>query len=70
MFDIIAERAVRLCDTEVNVVSRFDGTLLQLAALYNVTPEGVEAVRLVYRCYRSESRWGHHKVAVRHPHLI
>ena len=45
VFDIIAERAVSLCRAEVSAVSRFDGTLLQLVALHNITPEGVEAVR-------------------------
>jgi GAF domain-containing protein len=48
VFDIIAERAVSLCEAEVSVVSRFDGTLLQLAALHGVTREGVEAVRAVF----------------------
>jgi len=48
VFDIIAERAVKLCDAELSVVSRFDGSLLQLAALHGVTPEGVEAVRRVF----------------------
>jgi GAF domain-containing protein/CheY-like chemotaxis protein/anti-sigma regulatory factor (Ser/Thr protein kinase) len=48
VFDIIAERAVRLCDAEVSVVSRFDGTLLQLASLHGVTREGTDAVRRVY----------------------
>src|SRR5439155_11372048 len=45
VFDIISERAVSLCRAEVSAVSRFDGTLLQLVALHNITPEGVEAVR-------------------------
>jgi PAS domain S-box-containing protein len=48
VFDIIAERATKLCDAEVAVVSRFDGTLLQLAAIHGVTREGVEAVRRVF----------------------
>jgi signal transduction histidine kinase/CHASE3 domain sensor protein len=48
VFDIIAERAVSLCEAEVSVVSRFDGTLLQLAALHGVTREGVGAVRAVF----------------------
>src|SRR5712692_4384764 len=45
VFDIIAERAVSLCGAEVSAVSRFDGTLLQLVALHNITQAGVEAVR-------------------------
>jgi PAS domain S-box-containing protein len=48
VFDIIAERATKLCDAEVAVVSRFDGTMLQLAAIHGVTEEGVEAVRRVF----------------------
>ncbi|HEY7254183.1 MAG TPA: GAF domain-containing protein, partial [Methylomirabilota bacterium] len=48
VFDIIAERATKLCDAEVAVVSRFDGTVLQLAAIHGVTREGVEAVRRVF----------------------
>jgi PAS domain S-box-containing protein len=48
VFDLIAERAVTLCEAEVGVVSRFDGAHLQLAAIYGVTRAGVEAVRRVY----------------------
>ena len=48
VFDIIAERAVSLCGAEVSVVSRFDGTLLQLEALHGVTREGAEAVRSAF----------------------
>ena len=48
VFDLIAERAVTLCGAEVSVVSRFDGTRLQLAAIHGVTRAGVEAVRQVY----------------------
>ena len=48
VFDIIAERAVKLCDAELSVVSRFDGTDLQLAALRGVTSAGEDAVRRVY----------------------
>ena len=39
VFDIIAERAVNLCDAELSVVTRFDGTVLQIVALYGVTRE-------------------------------
>jgi PAS domain S-box-containing protein len=48
VFDIIAERAVRLCGAQVGVVSRFDGTVLQMGAIHGTTTEGVEAVRGVY----------------------
>ncbi len=48
VFEIIAERAVRLCGAQVGVVSRFDGAMLQLAAIHGTTSEGVTAVRGVY----------------------
>ena len=48
VFDIIAERATKLCNAEVGVVSRVDGPVLQLAAIHGVTREGVEAVRRVF----------------------
>ncbi|HEX7213514.1 MAG TPA: GAF domain-containing protein, partial [Methylomirabilota bacterium] len=48
VFEIIAERATKLCDAEVAVVSRVDGTVLQLAAIHGVTRAGVEAVRRVF----------------------
>jgi PAS domain S-box-containing protein len=48
VFDLIAERAAKLCGAEVAVVSRFDGVRLQLAALHGVTRAGVEAVRRVF----------------------
>jgi GAF domain-containing protein/CheY-like chemotaxis protein len=48
VFEIIAERAIKLCDAEVSVISRFDGDVLQLAALHGVTREGVEALQRVY----------------------
>jgi GAF domain-containing protein/DNA-binding response OmpR family regulator/anti-sigma regulatory factor (Ser/Thr protein kinase) len=48
VFDIIAERSVRLCNAEVSVVTRFDGTTLQLVAVFGVTGQGVEAVRRVH----------------------
>ena len=44
VFDIIAERAVSLCDAEVSVVSTVDGNLLLLAALFGVTAEGTAAI--------------------------
>jgi signal transduction histidine kinase len=44
VFDTIAERAAKLCDAEVGVVSRLDGESIEVAALYGVTAEGVEAI--------------------------
>jgi signal transduction histidine kinase len=48
VFNVIAEHAVNLCDAEIGVVSRVDGSLLRLAALYGVTREGVDAINRVY----------------------
>ncbi len=41
VFDIIAQRAGKLCDAEVAVVSRFDGATIELAAIHGLVPEGV-----------------------------
>ncbi len=48
VFDIIGERAEKLCDAEVSAVSRFDGELIHLVALHGMAPEGVEAARRVF----------------------
>jgi two-component system, NtrC family, sensor kinase len=45
VFEIIGERAGRLCEAEVSVVSIFDGELLQLAASHGVAEAGVQLVR-------------------------
>jgi PAS domain S-box-containing protein len=45
VFDIIGERARRLCDAVVSMVCRFDGALLHLISLHGVAPEGVQVVR-------------------------
>ncbi|NDP42225.1 MAG: GAF domain-containing protein [Aromatoleum sp.] len=45
VFDVIAERAAKLCSAEVDVVSRFAGGLIELAALYGMVPQGAETVR-------------------------
>src|SRR4029453_1080475 len=39
VFDAIAVNAVRLCDAEGVVVTRYDGTLLRVAAVHNVKRE-------------------------------
>jgi PAS domain S-box-containing protein len=48
VFDLIAQRAGKLCGAEVAVVSRFDGTVIQLAAIHGVVPEAVKIVRALY----------------------
>jgi GAF domain-containing protein len=45
VFEIIGDRAMKLCGGTVSVVSRVEGTLLQLAAIHGMTAEGVQAVR-------------------------
>jgi PAS domain S-box-containing protein len=45
VFDIIGERARKLCDAAVSMVCRFDGGLLHLISLHGVAPEGVQPVR-------------------------
>src|SRR5215467_89441 len=48
VFDTIAERAMRLCSASYGAVFMFDGELIQLSALANVRPEGVDALRKAY----------------------
>jgi GAF domain-containing protein len=48
VFDLVAQRAGRLCDAEVAVVSRFDGGVIELAAIDGVVPEAVKIIRSLY----------------------
>ena len=48
VFDIIGERAEKLCDADVSVVSRVDGELIQLASVHGVSDEGMAALRSLY----------------------
>ncbi|MEO8739926.1 MAG: GAF domain-containing protein [Casimicrobiaceae bacterium] len=48
VFDMLAQRAGKLCDAEVAVVSRFDGGLIELAAIDGIVLEGVNIVRGLY----------------------
>ena len=48
VFDTIAAAALKLCNAGSAVVTRFDGELLRLAALANVSPEGADAMRARY----------------------
>ena len=45
VFDIIGERAEKLCDAAISVVSSFDGELLHLVSLHGVAPAGEDAIR-------------------------
>src|SRR5262245_4973848 len=48
VFDAIAVNALRLCDAEGVVVTRYDGTLLRVAALHNVSREAVDRIERQY----------------------
>src|SRR5262249_46522086 len=45
VFEIIGQRAEKLCDAEISVISMVDGEFIRLASINGVTKEGVEAVR-------------------------
>ena len=53
VFDIIAQRARKLCDADVAIVSRFDGALIELAAIHGIAPEAVKIIRTLYPMKRS-----------------
>jgi len=48
VFDIIGERAERLCDAQVSVVTRVDGNLIALAALHGVSASGTQTVAAAF----------------------
>jgi two-component system, NtrC family, sensor kinase len=48
VFDTIAERAMRLCGALHAAVVRFDGELIHLVALANMSAEGADALRRAY----------------------
>jgi len=48
VFEIIGERAEKLCDADISVVSRVDGELIRLAAVHGATSAGVEAIRACF----------------------
>jgi two-component system NtrC family sensor kinase len=57
VFDTIAASAVRLCGATWSAVLRYDGKLIELASLHNLSdPVGAEAVRRAFP--RSPSRRG------------
>src|SRR5499427_576222 len=45
VFDLIAERGVKLCGAELSVVTTLQGDHLELAAVYGLTSEGIDATR-------------------------
>ena len=48
VFDTIAERAMRLCGADQGWVFSFDGELIHVKSLANVSEEGTDAVRQAY----------------------
>jgi GAF domain-containing protein len=48
VLEIIGDRAEKLCNAEISVVSLVDGELIHLAAINGVTQAGVEAVRRAF----------------------
>src|SRR6516225_2917251 len=48
VFEIIGERAEKLCDAEISVVSVVDGETIRLASIHGVAEAAVEAVRRTF----------------------
>ncbi|HEX4235819.1 MAG TPA: GAF domain-containing protein [Caldimonas sp.] len=48
VFDVIAERAMTLCDARIGGVARFDGELLHLVAYHGVSQEIADAMRATF----------------------
>jgi PAS domain S-box-containing protein len=48
IFDIIAESSVRLCGAEVSTVTRWDGDLIHVGAIFGSNAEGVAALRRTF----------------------
>jgi GAF domain-containing protein len=48
VFDAIVASAARLCDAEFSAVTRFEGGLLHLVAMSNMSPDETEAYRSIF----------------------
>jgi len=48
VFDTIADRSMRLCEATFGWVVMFDGALMHLRSLANVSPEGADALRHMF----------------------
>jgi two-component system, NtrC family, sensor kinase len=52
VFETIGQRAEKLCDAEISVISMVDGDQIRLVSINGVTEEGVEAVRRTFPARR------------------
>ena len=48
VFEAIAENSLRLCEAAFSTVFRFDGQMIHLEALRNISPEGAAAIRAAF----------------------
>src|SRR5262249_8068400 len=53
VLETIGERAEKLCDAEISVVSIVDGELIRVASIHGMTEAGVEAARRVFPMRRT-----------------
>ena len=54
MLEAIGERAEKLCDAEISLVSLVDGELIRLASIHGMTEAGVEAARRAFPQQRTD----------------
>ena len=54
VLETIGERAEKLCDAEISVVSIVDGELIRLASMHGMTESGVEAMRRAFPLRRTD----------------
>ena len=48
VFETIGQRAEKLCEAEISVISMVDNDQIHLVSIHGITEEGIEAVRRVY----------------------
>ena len=56
VFEAIAENSLRLCEAAFSTVFRFDGQMIHLEALRNISPEGAAAIRAAFPMPLSRAR--------------
>ena len=54
VFETIGQRAEKLCDAEISVISMVDGDQIRLVSINGVTEEGIDAVRRIYPMRRDD----------------